>query len=248
MIDLHSHVLPGVDDGAAIFAESLAIARAAVEDGIAELAATPHVRADYPTSPATMLELVDELRMRIASEGIPLLIHTGGEISLDSLDRLTHEELRSFGLGGSRYLLLEFPYVGWPLDAHERLFRLQLDGFVPVIAHPERSAEVRAAPERLGPFVELGALVQVTAASLDGRFGAATQRTAHALVRGELAQLVASDAHSPGVRGIGMSDAARTLDGELARWLTESVPRAILRDETIPARPSAPGRRRWWRR
>ncbi|MBA2383503.1 MAG: protein tyrosine phosphatase, partial [Actinobacteria bacterium] len=187
MIDLHSHVLPGIDDGAATFAESLAIARAAVEDGVAELAATPHVRADYPTSAATMLELVARLRARIASEGVPLLIHTGGEISLDSLDRLTRDELRSFGLGGSRYLLLEFPYAGWPLDAHERLFRLQLDGFVPVIAHPERSVEVKAAPERVAPFVELGALVQVTAASLDGRFGPATQRTAHALVRGGLA-------------------------------------------------------------
>lgn len=249
MIDLHSHILPGVDDGPATLEESLDMARAAVADGIETIAATPHVRDDYPTSADTMERLVAELRGELAADGIPLEVLPGGEIALDRLDELSHEDVRRFGLGGSEaYLLLEFPYFGWPLGLEGQVIRLEAQGVRAVIAHPERSAEVQAAPERLEPLVRAGALVQLTAASLDGRLGGRSQRAGLDLLERGLAHLLASDAHTPAIRGIGMSAAVEAIgDAELARWLTVDAPAAIVAGEEIPPRPEATARRRWWR-
>ena len=152
MIDLHSHILHGLDDGARNLEQSLEIARAAVADGIESIAATPHVRDDYPTTPAAMGAAVAELREALVAATLPLEVHTGGEIALNRLKLLPPEALPEFALAGSRYLLLEFPYSGWPLDLPTRIFELQAAGFVPVLAHPERSAEVIATPERLAPL------------------------------------------------------------------------------------------------
>ena len=249
MIDLHSHILHGLDDGARDLEDGLEIARAAVADGIESIAATPHVRDDYPTTPAQMSAAVAELREALRAASVPLEVHTGGEIALNRLKLLSPEALREFSLAGSRYLLLEFPYSGWPLDLPTRIFELQAAGFVPVLAHPERSPEVIAAPERLAPLVTGGALVQVTAASLDGRLGRRAQRSGLALVRLGLAHLVASDAHGPSIRGVGMSAAAEAIgDPALARLLTVEVPAAIVADEPVPRSAPAPARRRPWRR
>ncbi|HXH87158.1 MAG TPA: CpsB/CapC family capsule biosynthesis tyrosine phosphatase [Gaiellaceae bacterium] len=248
VIDLHSHILPGIDDGAASLAESLALARAAVADGITAIAATPHVRSDFPTSAERMEELVDELRAALASEQIPLELHRGGEVALDRLHLLQPAEVRRFALAGSRYVLTEFPYGGWPLDLQDRIFRLQLDGLVPVLAHPERNAEVKADLHRLAPLVAAGALVQITAASIDGRLGRTTQRVALELVSEGLAHLIASDAHTPSIREVGMRAAVEVLaDAPLAAWLTHDVPAAIVADEPPPPRPaSLPARRSRW--
>jgi protein-tyrosine phosphatase len=239
VIDLHSHVLPGVDDGAATIDDSVAMARAAVADGIRWLAATPHVREDYPTSADAMERLVRAVREAIDAAGVELELLPGGEIALEQLDVLSSEELRRFGLGGnSKYLLVEFPYTGWPLGVEERLFGLQAQGFVPVLAHPERNREVQEDPERLGQFVRSGCLVQVTSASLDGRLGRSSATCGRALVDGGLAHMIASDAHLPDVRAIGMSAGARAVGGgDLARWLTVEVPRAIVDDLPLPERP-----------
>lgn len=239
MIDLHSHILRGVDDGARTLEDSLGIARAAVHDGIEVIAATPHVRDDYPTDAGVMEYRVYELREELARAGIPLQVVTGGELSLEWLSKLDVSELRRFGLGGNaRYLLVETPYYGWPLGFGDALFQLRASGIVPVIAHPERNAEVQGDPDRLARFVDAGALVQVTAASLDGRIGRRAQACARMLIEGDLCHLLASDAHHASVREVGMSSAAATVgDGALARWLTVDVPRAILDDAPLPDRP-----------
>lgn len=246
VIDLHSHILPGVDDGARTLDDSLGMAEAAVADGVRVIAATPHVRDDHPTEAATMERLVAELRGALAEAGIPLDVRPGGEIDLDRLDRLGAAELARFGLGGNpAYVLLEFPYYGWPLGLEARVLDLRAHGVTPVIAHPERSAEVQAGPERLRPIVLAGALVQVTAASLDGRIGRRVRDTGFELVEAGLAHLIASDAHTPDVRGIGMSEAAIAVGDEaLARWLTLDVPAAIVDGGPFPARPARQPRRR----
>lgn len=248
MIDLHSHILHGLDDGPDSLEGSLGIARAAVADGIVAIAATPHVRDDYPTSAAAMGAAVAELREAVAAEGIPLAIHAGGEIALDRLALLDEDELRLFGLAGSPYILLEFPYSGWPLGLPQQLFGLQAAGFLPVLAHPERNPEVIANPERLAPLIAAGAVGQVTAASLDGRLGKRPQRTALQLVRRGLAHLIASDAHTPAIRGVGMSAAAAELgDDALARRLTVEAPQAVVAGEPLPTAPPVAGPRRpWW--
>src|SRR5512132_1581036 len=166
MIDLHSHILPGIDDGARTLDDSLDIARAAVRDGIVTIAGTPHVRDDWPTDADLMEARLAELRAELALAGIPLDVRSGGEIALAWVRRLPAEELRRFGLGGTRYLLVETPYYGWPRILPDLLFSLLDQGFTPVLAHPERNAEVAAHPERLIELVEAGVLVQVTAASV----------------------------------------------------------------------------------
>jgi protein-tyrosine phosphatase len=241
VIDLHSHVLPGIDDGAADLDEALAICRAAAADGIEVLAGTPHVRSDHETTADSMEAALSALR---EAAGDLIRLVPGGELDLGELDR-PPEELARFGLGGNpAYLLVETPYVGWPLELGERLFRLRAAGVTPVLAHPERNAEVQARPQLLEPVVAGGTLVQLTAASIDGRQGLRAKQCAATLLDGRLAHLIASDAHTPRIREIGMAAAARELrDEALARWLTTGVPGAIVAGTEIPPRPERP--RRW---
>ena len=244
MIDLHSHVLPGIDDGAVDLEEALSICRAAAADGIEAIAGTPHVRHDHGTTAEGMEAALAELQ---AAAGDLIRILPGGELDLAELDR-PREELARFGLGGNPdYLLVETPYVGWPLDLGERLFRLRAAGITPVLAHPERNAEVQARPELLESLVSSGALTQLTAAALDGREGRRAKHCALTLLERGLAHLIASDAHAPQIREVGMSAAARELgDGALARWLTLEVPQAIVEGGVVPPRPgSARPRRRF---
>ena len=238
MVDLHSHILPGLDDGAADLDESLEIARAAVADGIRLIAATPHVRDDYPTTPDAMEEGVAQLTAALKQNGIALELVPGGEIDLDRLRELTRGDLKRFTLGATgRYLLLETPYTGWPLSFPDIVFRATTAGFTPVIGHPERNAAVQQGSARLAELVQAGALVQITAASLDGRLGTRTRSCARRLLDAELVHLVGSDAHSAAVREVGLSRAVAEIGDEgLARWLTEDVPAAIVAGEDLPRR------------
>jgi len=245
VIDLHSHVLPGVDDGPATMEGSFEILRAAEVDGIERIAATPHVRDDYPTAPETMERLVGEVNAAARGAGIAVEALPGGELALEHAAALGDETLRRFGLGGNpSALLLEFPYHGWPLDLRDLVFRLETRGFRIVLAHPERNAEVQAEPERLRPLVDAGVLVQLTAASVDGRLGRASADASRTLLDAELAHLVASDAHEAGIRAVGMSAAAEAVGDEaLGRWLTRDVPAAIVAGAAPPPRPSVRRRR-----
>jgi protein-tyrosine phosphatase len=240
MIDLHSHVLAGVDDGAASLDESLAILAAAAEDGITRIAATPHVRDDYPTAPETMERGVDELNRAARDAGVAVEVLTGGELDLAYAAQLDDESLARYGLGGNpRMLLLECPYRGWPLDLRDIVFRLETRGFSVVLAHPERNPDVQGDPELLRPLVDAGVLVQLTAGSVDGRLGAQARKASRALLDEGLAHLVASDAHAPEVRAVGLANACASLNDEaLAQWLTHDVPASIVSGSLVPARPS----------
>lgn len=242
MIDLHSHVLPGLDDGAATLEEALGICRAAAEDGIEVLAATPHVRDDWPTTPEQMESALAALQ---DAAGDIVRLVPGGEIDLGEIDRPL-EELHRFALAGNpRYLLVETPYMGWPLDMGERLFSLRASGITPVLAHPERNSDVQLRPELLEPIVATGTLVQLTAGAVDGSLGSRNQSCAQTLIDRGLAHLIASDAHAPSIRTIGMSAAAAAVgDDALAAWLTDGVPRAIVEGTRLPPRPERPRRSR----
>jgi len=247
VIDLHIHILPGVDDGPGTLEESLEIARGAVRDGTRIVAATPHVRDDYPTEPATMERLVVELRTALARADVGLDVRPGGEVALEHLRRVGPEGVRRFGLGGGdRYVLVEFPYDGWPLDLGMQVASLTRAGITPVLAHPERNRDVQSRPDRLGPLVEAGARVQVTAASIDGRLGQRAKAASFALLERRLVHLLASDAHAASVRGAGMSAAVEALgDGDLARWLVDVAPGAVLAGELLPGDPPPLRRRRF---
>jgi protein-tyrosine phosphatase len=246
MIDLHSHLLPGVDDGPETLEEALDILRSAAADGVKVIAATPHVRDDFPTTPEMIERGLDDVRRAVERERIPIRVVGGAELALDRLPLLSSGELARFALDGGRYLLVEAPYVGWPLDLAHRLFELQVRGFTPVIAHPERNTEIQLMPELLRSHVERGSLVQVTAASLDGRLGKRTAEAGRKLVATGLAHLIASDAHAAQIRKTGLSHAAAAVkDQRLAWWLVHDVPEAILRGSELPPRPVPVTRRRF---
>ena len=246
MIDLHSHILPGLDDGAQTIAESRELAITAAADGIEVIAATPHVRSDYPTTAAQMEEGVAELRRLFGEDGIPVDVLHGGEIALDRLPALSRSELARFTIAQTgRYLLVETPYTGWPLGLEQQLFELRSAGFTAILAHPERNREVQKDPERLDGIVSRGTLVQITAASLDGRLGASSKRAAEALLELGLAHMLASDAHTPAIREVGMAAAAEAVgDPELAYYLTEETPAAIIAGERVANPPERARRRR----
>lgn len=249
MIDLHCHVLPGVDDGVPTLDDAVELARTAAAEGVTEIVATPHVRDDYPTTAEAMEEGVAAVNAALVDAGVELRVLPGGELAIDHASRMSDDELRRFGLGGNaQLLLLEFPYYGWPLELAELVFSLRTRGFVPLLAHPERSADSREDPERLRPLVAGGAYVQITAASLDGRLGRTAQAGAEKLLELELAHVISSDAHHPSVRAFGLRDAAAAVGDPLGRWLTEDVPRALVEGRPPPPRPTGQAESRGWRR
>jgi protein-tyrosine phosphatase len=245
VIDLHSHILPGLDDGASTLEESVSIARASWADGVEVIAATPHVRDDYPTSAEQMEQRLSALREELKRQSLSLRVVPGGEIALGFLDRLSPEELRRFGLAANpACVLLEFPYAGWPLGLLDQIGRLTARGIRPVLAHPERNPDVQADAKLLETPVEAGALVQVTAASVDGRLGRAARRSARELLELDLVHMIASDAHRPSIRDSGLAAAADAVgDSSLSRWLTVDVPRAIVDQMPLPPRPARRRRR-----
>jgi protein-tyrosine phosphatase len=245
VIDLHSHVLPGLDDGPPTPVGSLALARAAAAAGTRTIAATPHIDRHFGVPPHAVAGAVEELRASLREEGIVLDVVVGGEIALDIAGDLGDEELDTIRLGGGPYLLLECPLTvhGGPLEA--QVGALQLRGYRVLLAHPERCPALQRNPARLRELVAHDALCSVTASSFSGRFGRPARTMAQAMLREGLIHDIASDTHDEERRPPFIRDglvAAGIADTALASWLTEEVPAAILAGDCIPARPEGPRR------
>jgi protein-tyrosine phosphatase len=239
VIDLHSHVLPGLDDGPDTLDESIQVLTEVAAEGVSAIAATPHVGARYPTTAEEMEHELTRTAAAAEERGIAVRLLSGGEVELEWLSRLSHDELRRFSLGGGgRYLLVELPWSGWPPDAFTLLERVSEAGLRPVIAHPERHTEIQERPGHLEALVGAGALLQVTASSLEGLHGRRAQKAARALLDFGMVHLIASDRHGRGIRRATMRQARRRLgDRRLADWLTVEVPAAVVAGEDLPARP-----------
>jgi protein-tyrosine phosphatase len=253
-IDLHSHILPGFDDGAQDDAQALRMARMAVADGVECVVATPHsVDGVWVQLPDAVREATTRLQAMCQEQGIDLRIVPGLEayIAPDLPGRVTREP--GCTLGGTRYLLLEFPLQQYPRYVEQTIFELQVAGFVPIIAHPERYTEVIKDPSLIHTLVERGVLTQVTAASLTGAFGREVQETAQMFLAHGLTHVIASDAHGTGPRSPMLSEAvavAAELVGEdRALAMATETPARILADERVDVAPPEPlqqrKRRRW---
>ena len=249
-IDLHTHILPGLDDGTSSLAEAFDLARAAAREGTVSIAATPHVRDDFPTAPEDMELGVSRLGAALAAAGIPIRVLHGGEVALERATRMDASDLARFTLGQTgRYLLIEFPYSGWPFVLEGVITRITAFGITPLLAHPERNSEVQNDPTRLEGVCAEGALVQVTAASVDGRAGSRARATARRLVDLRLMNVIASDAHGPTIREAGLDGAVRELgDDRLSHYATVEAPHAIAAGETIGRPPPLTRRRRFFLR
>jgi protein-tyrosine phosphatase len=253
LIDLHSHILPGLDDGPASLAGSCDLARAAVAAGTRTMVATPHVGPPHGADPAEIGPATAAFAEQLDERRIPLRVLPGAEISTERAAELDAGELAPLGLGGSRWLLIEPPFSG-PVALEPLVLDLQSSGFGVVLAHPERCPGLRRDPAQLERLLELGALTSVTAGSLSGRFGGPVQAFALMLLESGWVHNVASDAHDarrrpPGVDD-GLASAGRALRGieGLRPYLVEDLPAALLSGGTPPASPPAPTRRAGWRR
>lgn len=198
MIDLHCHILPGVDDGPATFDESIAMARLAVADGITTIVATPHLDSTYryPT-PTLIRDLTARLNQRLQAENLPLTVLPGAEVqaSGELVEAVQAGRVMTVADRG-KYVLVEFSSTIHATYAPELLFRLQLAGITPIIAHVERVALLRSRPELLDDFRTRGYILQVNADSLAGRSGWSLRRQAQSFVKQGLVSVVASDGHN----------------------------------------------------
>jgi protein-tyrosine phosphatase len=250
VIDLHCHVLPGLDDGPADLAGSVMIARLAAADGTRTMVATPHIREDYSFELDLIAEGTNAVNERLEQEGVGLRVVPGGEVALSILSQLRPADLAKVTLGSSRSLLVESPYQEATDTVEDTLFSLQVGGYYPILAHPERSPSFMKDPDRLEALVERGVLCSVTAASMAGRFGRTVQRFTRLMFERGLVHDVASDAHDIRKRAPGLSAGFRLLDQQLPGvlsqidWFTRDAPAALLEDRPLPARPQLDPRRR----
>jgi protein-tyrosine phosphatase len=252
VIDVHNHLLPGLDDGPADDLGTIEMARAAVFCGLTGVVATPHVREDYPkVDAAAIAYAVGATQAQLGAAGIQLAVVGGAEVALGPATTLEDDELRALTLAGRGTLLLETPHGPLPSifeDVVENL--IERRGFRVLLAHPELNPDLQDDPSRLGALVAMGALVQLTATSLEPGGRAAHRRLARTALDRGWANVVASDAHSATWRPPDMAP-AREAGGVNFRWLTQHVPRALLLGAPIPERPFPPPaekRSRWRRR
>lgn len=238
MIDLHCHILPGIDDGAVDVADSVAMGRVAADDGIEVIAATPHIRHDHDVRIPELAGRVEEVNAELTRTDLAVEVVTGGEVAETALDGLDEDELRAVSLGGGNWILLE-PRPG-PLGESliESVADLRGAGFGVLVAHPERhiSADLL---DRIRALIDAGALIQCTAAYL---VSGSARKGMLALAAAGLIHVLASDAHSShGGRPLRISDGLAALGqvellGPHLDWIATEAPAAILRGE----RPDPP--------
>jgi protein-tyrosine phosphatase len=235
MIDLHCHILPGLDDGSQSLEESLEMAAMAAGHGIRKIVATPHC---ITGAARTVTQNVAMLQQLLEEVGIPLQIYPGMEIfgTYDTARLLQEKKLLT--LNGSRYPLIEFDFGTDGEDETEILRQVIAAGYTPVVAHPERCGCIRGMPQIVNRWKQMGCLFQINRGSLLGRYGFAVQEMALTLVHRGFATVIATDAHSAQVRTPRARDVYELLAEEIspmaAQVLTEINPQRILTNKTLP--------------
>jgi protein-tyrosine phosphatase len=260
MVDLHAHVLPGIDDGPPDLDASVALLRAVEADGIGTIAATPHVRDDHPdVVPSELAGRVAELQARLDAEAVGVRVVPSGEVDLAWAMGADDDALKLVSIGQrGTDLLVETPYGEPPPTLDDLLFSLAVKGYRVLLAHPERGPAFQRHPERLRALHERGVLMQVTAFALvSPNRPSRSHKLATQLVRDGLATVLASDAHAvgggrpAGLTG-GVTVASRLVGPERARWLVRDAPAAILEGRPLPPAPeivaSRGSRLAFWRR
>jgi protein-tyrosine phosphatase len=250
MVDLHCHILPGLDDGPDKMEESLAMAESAIADGITHVVATPHSSNEFLFDFSQVRRLRDELQSKM---GARLKIATGCDFHLnpENLGSL-RKNPRQYCINQRDFLLLEFNEFSIPPSMDQTLHEIQLAGVQPVITHPERNGILRSRPERLKKWVRQGCFAQVTGGALTGGFGAGAQQDALRWIGEGLIHFVASDAHNARSRPLRLQPAYNLVlerfGEEKARALFQDNPLAAFEGRELPHVPEveeeAPPRRR----
>ena len=244
MIDIHCHILPGLDDGPANLDFSLSMARAAVDSGTQLMVATPHIRADFDVDPDEIEARVDLFNDRLQRDRLPLRVLPGAEIGWASALELDDAMLAKLSMGSGGRILLESPYGRKPVDVEGIVDALGERGFQAVLAHPERCPLFQRDVNRLAALVDKGVLCSITAGSMAGRFGATVREFTVDLLRRGLVHDVASDAHDHLHRPPGLTEGFSNVEADIpgiathAPWFTVTAPVAILAGNSLPPRPN----------
>lgn len=252
-IDLHNHILPGIDDGPRTINEAVMLAKAFVSSGYATVVATPHT-CDGRPSPALIIERLNELQSELDRQNVPLKLLSGAEQHIEPLTIKRLQEGEILTLNNSRYLLLELPMLQpLPLYTEQLLVALTDHGYRPIIPHPERVVVLQQDPQLIYRLYEAGAIFQVTWGALTGWLGPAAKKTAHFMLTAKLAHLYATDAHNFATRLLTVDKAAACLEDRLdsgsAELYLSSRPRAVINNELLdlpaPTRPTIRPRRKF---
>lgn len=248
MVDIHSHILPNIDDGPKTWEECVEICKTAAADGITHMVATPHANDRYAYNREHSQELLNELQKRL--ENTPqLLLGCDFHLSYDNLQDALANPTR-YTIGNTRYLLVEFSNYSVPQTTTDSLLKLGDRGLTPIITHPERNPILRENLERVIEFAEQGCVIQMTGSALTGFWGERTRRAAQWLLERQAVHVLATDAHDMQKRIpilSGGRDAAAEICGEqVADALVEGNPEAIINDHALPyfPRPLAAGNRK----
>jgi len=243
MIDIHTHILPGLDDGAASFEDTLNMARAALSEGITTIIATPHhANGTYTNTADNVAEHTHSVNEQLMAAGVPVTIRPGQEVRVhdDLLDAWHRGEI--LPLAGSSYILVEMPSSRIPKAMYELIHELSLLKLKPIIAHPERNAEVVKHPERLAELIEAGAFAQVTTHSLLGGFGKRIEQSAWSLMKDGLIHIVSSDAHHVERRGFRLREAYVSIERRMGeQWVSylQGNAQSIIEDKPFHIQPAA---------
>jgi protein-tyrosine phosphatase len=236
MIDIHSHILPGLDDGSKSWEMTLEMCRLAIRDGITHIVATPHANDKYIYSHDRVVDLVAELSYKVGGQ---IVIGMGCDfhLSFENIeDAITHPQ--RYTIASKQYLLVELSEYGIPPQISESFRRLQSTGIIPIITHPERNAILQRRPERVLDWVHAGCLVQVTASAVTGFWGDTARHLAMWLLENDAVHVLASDAHDDKYRKPILSEARdavwKRFGADLAHELVRDNPEAILDGRTLP--------------
>lgn len=224
MIDIHSHILPDIDDGSKSMENTINMLKLTEKDGVETIVATPHFyKGYYETSYKDVVELVDKVRRSARQENICVNIVSAQEVFLD---RNTVENFKSGKIGcieGTDYMLVELPMMNLPKDALDIIYELEVQGVRPILAHPERYKYIMDMPFKINEFMDEKCLLQINTGSILGIFGKRVKKTAELIIRSGACSFIASDAHSTGGRCPGISKALK----EASRF-NEDIEKQIL--------------------
>ena len=236
MIDIHSHILPGIDDGSKNMEMSIKMLKIAKASGTKIIVATPHyIRGRYENHYDEISILHQELKLAAIDADINIEILLGQEVMLDkyALNLCKEEKIR--GINGTSYMLIEFPMDKLPRDAMDLIYELRILDIKPILAHPERYEYIIEAPTAINDFIEEGCLFQINAGSIQGLFGKKVQKCAKLLVREGLINFIASDAHSINRRCPGLAEGFREaalLDADIGEKISRNL-EMMLSDKVI---------------